>query len=110
MSASTGPLAGVKVLELGTLIAGPFASRFMGEFGADVIKIEDPNGGDPLRKWRKLYPDVVGTSLWWAVQARNKKSVTVNLKAPEGKEIGRRVAKEPDIVSERFLQGMLSTL
>jgi len=87
MSVSTGPLAGVKVLELGTLIAGPFAARFMGEFGADVIKIEDPNGGDPLRKWRKLYPEVGGTSLWWAVQARNKKSVTVNLKAPEGKEI-----------------------
>ncbi|WP_375508682.1 CoA transferase, partial [uncultured Caballeronia sp.] len=64
MSATSGPLAGVKVLELGTLIAGPFASRFMGEFGADVIKIEDPNGGDPLRKWRKLYPEVGGTSLW----------------------------------------------
>jgi hypothetical protein len=84
MSASTGPLAGVKVLELGTLIAGPFAARFMAEFGADVIKIEDPNGGDPLRKWRKLYPEVGGTSLWWAVQARNKKSVTVNLKSPDG--------------------------
>jgi formyl-CoA transferase len=59
-----GPLAGVKVLELGTLIAGPFAARFLGEFGADVIKIEDPKGGDPLRKWRKLYPEVGGTSLW----------------------------------------------
>jgi len=68
-----GPLAGVKVLELGTLIAGPFAARFLGEFGADVIKIEDPKGGDPLRKWRKLYPEIGGTSLWWAVQARNKK-------------------------------------
>ncbi len=110
MSASTGPLAGVKVLELGTLIAGPFASRFMGEFGADVIKIEDPNGGDPLRKWRKLYPEVGGTSLWWAVQARNKKSVTVNLKAPEGKEIVRRLAKEADIVVENFRPGLLEKL
>ena len=76
MTTSTGPLAGVKVLELGTLIAGPFAARLLGEFGADVIKIEDPNGGDPLRKWRKLYAEVDGTSLWWDVQARNKKSVT----------------------------------
>src|ERR1044072_4490763 len=81
-----GPLAGVKVLELGTLIAGPFAARFLGEFGADVIKIEDPKGGDPLRKWRKLYPEVGGTSLWWAVQAGNKKSATINLKAEEGEE------------------------
>ena len=110
MTASTGPLAGVKVLELGTLIAGPFAARFMGEFGADVIKIEDPNGGDPLRKWRKLYPEVGGTSLWWAVQARNKKSVTVNLKAEEGKEIVRRLAKEADIVVENFRPGLLEKL
>jgi len=110
MSVSTGPLAGVKVLELGTLIAGPFAARFMGEFGADVIKIEDPNGGDPLRKWRKLYPEVGGTSLWWAVQARNKKSVTVNLKSPDGKEIVRRLAKEADIVVENFRPGLLEKL
>ena len=110
MSASTGPLAGVKVLELGTLIAGPFAARFMGEFGADVIKIEDPSGGDPLRKWRKLYPEVGGTSLWWAVQARNKKSVTVNLKSPEGKEIVRRLAKQADIVVENFRPGLLEKL
>src|SRR5215475_14863020 len=99
---TAGPLAGVKVLELGTLIAGPFAARFLGEFGADVIKIEDPKGGDPLRKWRKLYPEVGGTSLWWAVQARNKKSVTVNLKVDDGKEIVKRLAKEADIVIENF--------
>ncbi|MFM0071168.1 formyl-CoA transferase [Burkholderia sp. GAS332] len=105
-----GPLAGVKVLELGTLIAGPFAARFLGEFGADVIKIEDPKGGDPLRKWRKLYPEVGGTSLWWAVQARNKKSVTINLKAEEGKEIVRRLAKEADIVVENFRPGLLEKL
>ncbi len=105
-----GPLAGVKVLELGTLIAGPFAARFLGEFGADVIKIEDPKGGDPLRKWRKLYPEVGGTSLWWAVQARNKKSVTINLKAEEGKEIVRRLAREADIVVENFRPGLLEKL
>nr|BFE91231.1 hypothetical protein GCM10020185_17670 [Pseudomonas brassicacearum subsp. brassicacearum] len=81
MSLTAKPLAGVKVIELGTLIAGPFASRICGEFGAEVIKVESPDGGDPLRKWRKLYE---GTSLWWFVQARNKKSLTLNLKHPEG--------------------------
>ena len=98
----TGPLAGVKVLELGTLIAGPFAARFLGEFGADVIKIEDPKGGDPLRKWRKLYPEAGGTSLWWAVQARNKKSVTINLKAEEGKEIVRRAGERSRYRGRKF--------
>lgn len=110
MSATAGPLAGVKVLELGTLIAGPFAARFLGEFGAEVIKVEDPNGGDPLRKWRMLHPQVGGTSLWWAVQARNKKSVTVNLKAEEGKEIVRRLASEADIVVENFRPGLIEKL
>jgi formyl-CoA transferase len=80
------PLAGLKVVELGTLIAGPFCTRIMAEFGAEVIKVESPDGGDPLRKWRKLYE---GTSLWWYVQARNKKSVTANLKHPEGREFVR---------------------
>ncbi|MEB5485552.1 CoA transferase [Burkholderia pseudomallei] len=110
MSATPGPLAGVKVLELGTLIAGPFAARLLAEFGAQVIKIEDPNGGDPLRKWRKLYPEAGGTSLWWAVQARNKKSVTINLKSDEGKEIVRRLARDADIVVENFRPGLLEKL
>ena len=110
MPTRTGPLAGVKVLELGTLIAGPFASRFMAEFGADVIKIEDPRGGDPLRKWRKLHPEVGGTSLWWAVQARNKKSVTVNLKAAEGRDIVLKLAAQADIVVENFRPGLLEKL
>ncbi|WP_153100403.1 CaiB/BaiF CoA transferase family protein [Paraburkholderia hayleyella] len=109
-TSSGGPLAGVKVLELGTLIAGPFAARLLGEFGAEVIKIEDPRGGDPLRKWRALYPPVGGTSLWWAVQARNKKSVTVNLKSAEGKEIVRRLAGQADIVIENFRPGLLEKL
>jgi formyl-CoA transferase len=73
MSTPSKPLAGLKVIELGTLIAGPFASRICAEFGAEVIKVESPDGGDPLRKWRKLYE---GTSLWWFVQARNKQSLT----------------------------------
>lgn len=76
MAHSNKPLAGLKVVELGTLIAGPFCTRILAEFGAEVIKVESPDGGDPLRKWRKLYE---GTSLWWAVQARNKQSVTANL-------------------------------
>lgn len=106
-ASSAGPLAGIKVLELGTLIAGPFAARLMGEFGAEVIKIEDPAGGDPLRKWRKLYPEQGGTSLWWAVQARNKKSVTVNLKHETGREIVRRLAERADVVIENFRPGLL---
>lgn len=110
MTATAGPLAGIKVLELGTLIAGPFAARLLGEFGAEVIKVEDPKGGDPLRKWRMLYPKTGGTSLWWAVQARNKKSVTVNLKAPEGKKIVCQLAREADIVVENFRPGLLEKL
>lgn len=101
------PLAGLKVLELGTLIAGPFAARIFAEFGAEVIKIESPDGGDPLRKWRKLYE---GTSLWWYLQARNKQSVTANLKHPEGREIVRRLAREADVVIENFRPGVLEKL
>jgi len=110
MTTASGPLAGVKVLELGTLIAGPFAARFLAEFGAEVIKIEDPKGGDPLRKWRKLYPEEGGTSLWWAVQARNKKSVTINLKTEAGREIVRKLAARADIVIENFRPGLLEKL
>ena len=107
MTTPTKPLAGIKVVELGTLIAGPFAARILAEFGAEVIKIESPDGGDPLRKWRKLYE---GTSLWWYLQARNKKSVTVNLKHPEGVEVVRRLVAEADIVVENFRPGVLDKL
>jgi len=107
MSLPTKPLAGLKVVELGTLIAGPFAARLMAEFGAEVIKIESPDGGDPLRKWRKLYE---GTSLWWYVQSRNKKSVTVNLKHPAGREIVKKLVAEADIVIENFRPGVLEKL
>lgn len=101
------PLAGVKVLELGTLIAGPFCTRILAEFGAEVIKIESPDGGDPLRKWRKMHGE---TSLWWAVQARNKKSFTANLKHPEGAEAVRQLAAQADIVVENFRPGVLENL
>ncbi len=101
---STSPLAGLKVIELGTLIAGPFCARLLAEFGAEVIKIEPPGVGDPLRTWRKLHK---GTSLWWYAQARNKKSVTVNLKDLEGQAIVRRLARDADIVVENFRPGML---
>jgi formyl-CoA transferase len=98
------PLKGIRVLELGTLIAAPFCSRILAEFGAEVIKIESPDGGDQLRQWRKMYE---GTSLWWYVQARNKKSVTVNLRLPEGQAIVRKLAADTDIVIENFRPGAL---
>jgi formyl-CoA transferase len=100
----SGPLAGLKVIELGTLIAGPFCTRLLAEFGAEVIKIESPEGGDPLRNWRKLHE---GTSLWWFVQARNKKSVTADLKSPAGQEIVRRLVRGADILVENFRPGAL---
>jgi formyl-CoA transferase len=111
LNASAQPLAGVKVVEFGTLIAGPFCSRILAEFGAEVIKIEAPGEGDPLRKWRKLYPTGDGeTSLWWFVQARNKKSVTLNLKHPEGIAIAHKLVAQADIVIENFRPGVMEKL
>lgn len=101
------PLAGLKVVELGTLIAGPFASRICAEFGAEVIKVESPDGGDPLRKWRKLYE---GTSLWWFVQARNKRSITLNLKHEAGREVLKKLLADADILIENFRPGVLEKL
>ena len=91
------PLKGIKVVEIGTLIAGPYAAAILAQFGAEVIKIESPGSGDPLRTWRKLHE---GTSLWWYAQSRNKKSVTVNLKHPDGQSIVRDLCKDADIVIE----------
>lgn len=99
-----GPLAGIKVLELGTLIAGPFCSRMLAEFGAEVIKIEAPDGGDPLRQWRVLKD---GTSLWWSVQARNKKSLTLNMKSAQGQAIAKQLALDADIIIENYRPGVL---
>ncbi len=107
MNPACKPLSGIKVIELGTLIAGPFAARILAEFGAEVIKIESPDGGDPLRKWRKLYQ---GTSLWWFVQARNKQSLTLNLKHDAGKRILRQLVAEADIVIENFRPGVMEKL
>nr|WP_110656193.1 CoA transferase [Salinicola halimionae] len=97
-------LAGLKVVELGQLIAGPFASKLLGEFGADVIKIEPPGTGDPLRKWRVLKDD---TSLWWHVQTRNKRSLALDLRSEEGQDVVRRLVDEADIVVENFRPGTL---
>lgn len=99
-------LDGLKVLELGQLIAGPFAAKLLGEFGADVIKVEPPGVGDPLRRWRKLQD---GTSLWWHVQSRNKRSLTLNLRDPEGQDIVRRLVAECDVVIENFRPGTLES-
>ncbi|WGI24967.1 CoA transferase [Halomonas alkaliantarctica] len=98
------PLQGLKVLELGQLIAGPFATKLLGEFGADVIKIEPPGTGDPLRKWRMIEE---GTSLWWHVQTRNKRSVALDLRSEEGQGLVRQLAAEADVVVENFRPGTL---
>ena len=100
-------MAGIKVLEFGSLIAGPFCSRILAEFGAQVIKIEAPGEGDPLRRWRKMVGD---TSLWWLVQARNKQSITINLKHPEGLAIVKRLLVETNIVVENFRPGVMEKL
>jgi formyl-CoA transferase len=92
------------VLELGQLIAGPFAGKMLADFGADVIKVEPPGGGDPLRKWRMLKD---GTSVWWQVQSRNKRSVALDLRCSEGQELCRRLASEADVVIENFKPGTL---
>jgi crotonobetainyl-CoA:carnitine CoA-transferase CaiB-like acyl-CoA transferase len=99
-----GPLVGLRVLELGTLIAAPFAARMFADFGAEVIKIEAPEVGDPLRKWRKLHK---GTSLWWYLQSRNKKSVAVDLRTPAGQDVIRKLVAEADVVIENFRPGTL---
>ena len=98
------PLSGIRVLELGQLIAGPFAAKILGEFGAEIIKIEPPKTGDPLRKWRLLHDD---TSVWWEVQSRNKQSVTLDLRQPEGQDVVRKLAQTTDILIENFRPGTL---
>jgi formyl-CoA transferase len=97
-------LSGLKVLELGQLIAGPFAAKTLADFGAEVIKIEPPNSGDPLRKWRMLKD---GTSVWWQVQSRNKRSLALDLRTPEGQELVRQLAAEADVLIENFRPGAL---
>jgi len=100
-------LSGIRVIEIGTLIAAPFAARIMAEFGAEVIKIETLGQGDPLRKWRKLHE---GTSLWWYLQSRNKKSLALNLKSPEGIAIVKQLAESADVLIENLRPGALEKL
>jgi formyl-CoA transferase len=103
-AAKPAALAGVRVIEMGQLIAGPFCGKFLGEFGADVIKIEPPGSGDPLRSWRMLKD---GTSVWWQVQSRNKRSLALDLRDAEGQDIARRLIAEADVLIENFRPGTL---
>ena len=103
-AASHGPLQGLKVIEMGQLIAGPFAAKTLSDFGAEVVKIEPPGSGDPLRQWR-LVKD--GTSVWWQVQSRNKRSVALDLRKPEGQGIVRKLVAEADVIIENFRPGAM---
>ena len=99
-----GALQGLRVVEMGQLIAGPFAAKTLGDFGADVIKIEPPGAGDPLRNWRLLQD---GTSVWWQVQSRNKRSIALDLRQPEGQDIARQLIAQADVLIENFRPGTL---
>jgi formyl-CoA transferase len=99
-----GALRGVRVIEMGQLIAGPFAGKTLGDFGADVIKIEAPGSGDPLRNWRLIKE---GTSVWWQVQSRNKRSIALDLRSAEGQDIARKLIAEADVLIENFRPGTL---
>jgi formyl-CoA transferase len=101
----TGPLDDVRVVEMGQLLAGPFCGQLLADFGAEVIKLEDPATGDPMRQWGREKPH--GLSLWWPVIARNKKSVTLNLRHPEGQVLARRLLEEADVLVENFRPGTL---
>jgi len=103
--APRGPLAGVRVIELGQLLAGPFSGQLLGDLGAEVIKIEDPGRGDPMREWGRAKPG--GQSLWWPIVARNKKSVTLDVRSERGQELFRRLATTADIVVENLRPGTL---
>jgi formyl-CoA transferase len=103
--ASAGPLAGLRLIEMGTLLAGPFCGQLMGDFGAEVIKIEPPGKGDPMREWGR--EKAHGMSLWWPVIARNKKSVTLDLRQQEGQEIARDLISKADFLLENFRPGTM---
>lgn len=105
MSEAVMPLAGLRVLEMGQLVAGPYAGRLLAEFGADVIKVEPPGSGDPLRAWR--HRDETGTSMWWYVQARGKRCITLDLRQAEGQALAGRLAAQADVVVENFRPGTM---
>lgn len=100
-----GALAGLRVVEMGQLLAGPFCGQMLGDMGAEVIKIEDPKKGDPLRQWGRVESD--GDSLWWSIVGRNKKSVGIDLRTPEGQDLARRIIESADIVIENFRPGTM---
>ena len=102
---SIGPLAGVRVIELGTLLAGPFTGRLLGDLGAEIVKVEDPGRPDPIREWGKARYQ--GRSLWWPVQSRNKKCVTLNLRSERGQELLLELVRRADVVTENFRPGTL---
>ena len=99
------PLDGIRVLEVGQLLAGPFAGSILGYFGAEIIKVEPPGSGDPLRQWREL--DEGGTSFWWRSLGRNKKCVTANLRTDEGRSLVRQLAERSDVLIENFRPGRM---
>lgn len=103
--AASGPLCDLKVVEMGTLIAGPFCGQILGDFGADVVKIEDPKSGDPMRQWGRSLPQ--GLSPWWPVIGRNKKSVCLDLRTPEGRELAGELIAGADILIENFRPGAM---
>jgi len=103
--ASAGPLAGLRLVEMGTLLAGPFCGQLMGDFGAEVIKLEPPGKGDPMREWGR--EKAHGMSLWWPVIARNKKSVTLDLRQQEGQELARELISKADFLLENFRPGTM---
>ena len=100
-----GPLKGIRVLEMGQLLAGPYASSVLGYFGAEVIKIEPPSGGDPMRQWRVR--DDKGTSFWWYSLSRNKKSITLDVRQSEGQQVVRELIAKVDVLIENFRPGVL---
>ena len=104
MLESVSALQGLRVVEMGQLIAGPFAAKTLGDFGADVIKIEAPGSGDPLRNWRKILD---GTSVWWQVQSRNKRSIAIDLRDEEGQALARQLIAQADVLIENFRPGTL---
>ena len=105
MSEASGPLAGIRVIELGAFIAGPFCGQLLADLGADVVKIEPPGGGDAMRQWGAARED--GKTLWWPVIARNKRSVTVDLRNEDGQNIVRELAADADVLIENFRPGTL---
>ncbi|MEL6210427.1 MAG: CoA transferase, partial [Pseudomonadota bacterium] len=103
--AGQGPLTDLRVLEMGQLLAGPFCGQLLADFGAEVIKIEPPGTGDPMRQWGREKPH--GKSLWWPIVARNKRSITLNLRTPEGQQIVRDLVASTDILIENFRPGTM---